>query len=117
MLEPLAPDAARPLVYDFDLLDKEVSSDLNNCSLRDLAFVVFDSETTGLDPVSDDVVQLGAVRVVNGKIVKGEVFDTFVNPGRPIPPGGSALSLAAFGTRRSYNGSDYTFFHSVQGRP
>lgn len=91
MLEPLAPDAARPLVYDFDLLDKEVSSDLNNCSLRDLAFVVFDSETTGLDPVSDDVVQLGAVRVVNGKIVKGEVFDTFVNPGRPIPPGSTAV--------------------------
>ncbi len=91
MLEPLAPDAARPLVYDFDLLEKEASDDLNNCALRDLTFVVFDSETTGLDPVSDDVVQLGAVRVVNGKIVEGEVFDTLVNPGRPIPPGSTAV--------------------------
>lgn len=91
MLEPLAPDAARPLVYDFDLLDKETSDDLNNTALRDLSFVVFDSETTGLDPLSDDVVQLGAVRVVNGKIVDGEVFDTLVNPGRPIPPGSTAV--------------------------
>jgi len=41
--------------------------------------------------VTDDVVQLGAVRVVNGKIVNGEVFDTFVNPGRPIPPVSTAV--------------------------
>lgn len=86
MLEPLTPDAARPLVYDFDLLDNEPAQDLNNCVLRDLSFVVFDSETTGLDPENDAVVQLGAVRIVNGKIVSGEVFDTMVNPGRPIPP-------------------------------
>ena len=85
MLEPLSPDAARPLVYDFDLLDKEVAQDMNQCALRDLTYVVFDSETTGLDPATDEVVQLGAVRVVNGKIVPGEVFDTLVHPGRPIP--------------------------------
>ena len=91
MLEPMAPDAARPLVYDFDLLDKETSDNLNQTALRDLTFVVFDSETTGLDPVSDEVVQLGAVRVVNGKIVQGEVFNTLVNPGRPIPPGSTAV--------------------------
>jgi DNA polymerase-3 subunit epsilon len=91
MLESLTPEAARPLVYDFDLLDKEPSSDLNQTALRDLTFVVFDSETTGLDPVSDDVVQLGAVRVVNGKIVPGEIFDKLVNPGRPIPPGSTAV--------------------------
>lgn len=86
MLEPLAPTAARPLVYDFDLLDKEPTDDLLSCPLRDLTFVVFDSETTGLDPKTDAVVQLGAVRVVNGKIIEGEEFDTLVNPGRPIPP-------------------------------
>ena len=58
MLETLAPDAARPLVYDFDLLDRAPASDLDDRSLRDLSFVVFDSETTGLDPARDEVVQL-----------------------------------------------------------
>lgn len=91
MLEPLGPDAARPLVYDFDLLDKAAHSDLDATDLRDLSFVVFDSETTGLDPDRDKVVQLGAVRVVNGRIVPAEVFDTLVNPGMPIPPGSTKV--------------------------
>ena len=85
MLEPLTPEAARPLVYDFDLLDKSPADDLARTPVRDLCFVVFDSETTGLNPAKDEVVQLGAVRVVNGKIIDGEVFDTLVNPGTPIP--------------------------------
>ncbi|WP_299849849.1 exonuclease domain-containing protein [uncultured Roseovarius sp.] len=85
MLESLDPDAERPLVYDFDLLEQGQSSALHDTLMRDLTFVVFDSETTGLNPDKDDVVQLGAVRIVNGKTVPGEVFETFINPGRPIP--------------------------------
>lgn len=85
MLEPLEPSAARPLTYDFDLLNAAHSDSLSDTPLRDLVFVVFDSETTGLDPLTDEVVQLGAVRVVNGKVVAGEVFDTLVNPGMTIP--------------------------------
>ncbi|MBU2994415.1 3'-5' exonuclease [Octadecabacter sp. 1_MG-2023] len=85
MLEPLEPTAARPLTYDFDLLNAAPSDSLSNTQLRDLVYVVFDSETTGLDPVTDEVVQLGAVRVVNGKVVAGEAFETLVNPGIPIP--------------------------------
>ncbi len=91
MLEPLAPDAARPLVYDFDLLDKERPGDPNDAALRDLAFVVFDSETTGLNPAKDEVVQLGAVRIVNGKIIHSEIFNALVNPGMPIPPGSTKV--------------------------
>lgn len=86
MLEPLDPDAERPLVYDLDLLDKSRPMDPVTTDLRDLVFVVFDSETTGLDTVKDEVVQLGAVRVVNGRIVPVEAFETLVNPGIAIPP-------------------------------
>lgn len=85
MLEPLHPGAARPLVYDFDLFDQMTTTDINDAALRDLTFVVFDSETTGLDPQKDSVVQIGAVRIVNGRVIPSETFETLVNPGRSIP--------------------------------
>lgn len=46
------------------------------------SFVVFDFETTGLD-VTDEAIELGAVKVTDGKIV--ETFSTFINPHIPIP--------------------------------
>ncbi|GFE62932.1 exonuclease domain-containing protein [Litoreibacter roseus] len=85
MLEPMSPDAERPLTYDFALLERRTSVNLEDTPLRDLSYVVFDTETTGLLPHKDEVVQIGAVRVVNGKQVVGEKFDCLVNPGVPIP--------------------------------
>lgn len=82
---------ARPLVYDFDLLNPATSQDLRDTRLRDLCFVAFDTETTGLSVTSDDIIQIGAVRVVGGRIIEGEVIDTFVDPGRPIPPASTAI--------------------------
>lgn len=87
----IAPDAARPLVYDFDLLDTPGDAAFEDRPLRDLCFVVFDSETTGLLPHKDEVVQLGAVRVLRGRIIEGEVMDQLVNPGIPIPPGSTKV--------------------------
>lgn len=85
MLEPLEPSVPRPLTFDFDLLNSTLSDSLSDTLLRDMAYVVFDTETTGLDPATDEVVQLGAVRVVNGKVVVGEELETLVNPGISIP--------------------------------
>jgi DNA polymerase-3 subunit epsilon len=86
MLEPLSPDAARPPTFNLDLFERPACADLAETPLRDLAFVVFDSETTGLDPARDAVVQIGAIRVVCGRLVPNETFEALVDPGRPIPP-------------------------------
>lgn len=77
--------AARPEFYDFDLLDRG-PGDLSDVPLDRLTCVVFDTETTGLDPAHDELVQIGAVRLVNGRILRGEIFDALIDPGRPIPP-------------------------------
>ena len=49
------------------------------------SFVVFDTETTGLDSNVEALTEIGAVYVENGKINEEKKFCTFVNPGKPIP--------------------------------
>ena len=80
------PPVARAVVYDFELLGKAPAGAVAEAKLRDLTFVVFDTETTGLNPASDEIVQIAAVRLVNGRRIEGEVFDTLGDPGRKIPP-------------------------------
>ena len=46
-------------------------------------YVVFDIETTGFSPVSDRIIEIGAVKVEEGKIT--DKCSTFVNPQMPIP--------------------------------
>jgi len=52
-------------------------------------YVTFDFETTDNDAATCGVVEIGAVRVVNGEIV--ERFHTLVNPFRPISPKATAV--------------------------
>ena len=49
----------------------------------DAPYVVFDIETTGFSAMKDKIVEIGAVKVVNGNIT--ERFSEFVNPEIPIP--------------------------------
>ena len=49
----------------------------------DGTFIVFDLETTGLNPVSEEITEIAAVRVVEGEI--RDSFQTYVNPHKPIP--------------------------------
>jgi DNA polymerase-3 subunit alpha (Gram-positive type) len=61
---------------------KEIVTDGKGQSL-DSTYVVFDIETTGFSPVTNRIIEIGAVKVENGQIT--ERFSTFVNPQVPIP--------------------------------
>lgn len=63
-----------------DLTDIAVNG--GNQSL-DETYIVFDLETTGFSAINDRIIEIGAVKVEQGRIV--DKFSTFVNPRRPIP--------------------------------
>jgi len=62
---------------------RQLSFDDLGTPLMDALLVVVDLETTGTDPSSDAITEIGAVKVRGGEVV-GE-FRTFVDPQRPIP--------------------------------
>lgn len=78
---------SRPEYYDFDLF--QISPDaqhLDDRKLVDLTYTVFDTETTGLNPSQgDEIIQIGAARIVNNRLLTQEVFDQLVDPRRNIP--------------------------------
>ena len=46
-------------------------------------YVVFDLETTGLSPETDEIIEISGIKVRKGTVI--EEFTTLVNPSRPIP--------------------------------
>ncbi|MEE1313938.1 MAG: PolC-type DNA polymerase III [Lachnospiraceae bacterium] len=61
---------------------KELVINENGQKLTD-RFVVFDIETTGFHAGNDKIIEIGAVKIENGKEV--EYFSEFINPQIPIP--------------------------------
>ncbi len=61
---------------------KEIVTNDKGQTLQE-TFVVFDIETTGFSPVNNRIIEIGAVKVEEGKIT--DRFSTFVNPDVPIP--------------------------------
>lgn len=57
---------------------------------KNARFVVFDLETTGLDPETDSIIEIGAVRVVNGKIT--DSFQKLINPKKHISEDATAVN-------------------------
>jgi len=76
----------RPDFFDFDLFTKRKSdSKLNEMRLKDIVYTVLDTETTGLDTKNDEIISIGAVRIVNGRILRGEKFNQLIDPKINIP--------------------------------
>ncbi|MBF0239758.1 MAG: 3'-5' exoribonuclease [SAR324 cluster bacterium] len=76
-----------PIIYDFGLMNQGVKGlEHGDVKLTELSYTVFDMETTGLDPGGgDEIISIGAIRIVNGRVLEKETFEQLVNPHRSIP--------------------------------
>lgn len=81
-----AHQASRPEFYDFDLFKHSAANhQLDDLPLAELAYTVFDTETTGLDPSGgDEIIQIGATRIVNRRLLGQECFDQLLDPQRRL---------------------------------
>ena len=95
--QPQSRSEGRPEFYDFDLFQTSAQARaLDERSLAELTYTVFDTETTGLNPSQgDEIIQIGATRIVNGKLLRQECFDQLVDPQRSM----AAASIAVHGIR------------------
>ena len=59
----------------------DVNALLDTCKLNE--FVAIDLETTGLSAKEEYIIEVSAVKFVNGK--ENETFSFLLNPGKPIP--------------------------------
>lgn len=77
---------SRPIFYDFDLFEKTgTDPELVHTRLSDVRYTIFDTETTGLDPSGgDEIISIGAIHIVNGKLLEHETFEQLINPQREI---------------------------------
>jgi len=78
---------SRPEFYDFDLFTwSDKAHALDDRLLSELDYTVFDTETTGLEPsAGDEIIQIGATRIVNRRLLTHEVFDQLIDPRRHLP--------------------------------
>lgn len=84
---PTILPTGRPEFFDFDLFNQPGQSpEMDHRHLNEISYTVFDTETTGLNPKGgDEIISLGAVRIVNGRLLQEELFDRLINPHRTIP--------------------------------
>jgi DNA polymerase-3 subunit epsilon len=93
---PLAAREAlrgRPISYDFDLFNQGgQNAALDDTPLAALTCTVFDTETTGLRPSEgDEIIAVGAVRIVNARLLEHEAFDRRVRPRRAVRASAQAV--------------------------
>jgi DNA polymerase-3 subunit epsilon len=90
------PEEPPPALYDFALEQFQPEpaawSEWEGVPLERLTCTVFDTETTGFAPgEGDEIVSIGAVRIVGGRLLRAETFERLVDPGRSIPRTATAV--------------------------
>lgn len=85
--EALAKDGVNiKVIYGIDgyfVDDTQKAAYGNDLGTLEDEFVVFDTETTGLSALSNRIIEIGAVLVKKGEVIKQ--FETFVDPETEIP--------------------------------
>ena len=85
---PIRYGESRPEFYDFDLFHQAGQTpELDDTLLTELTYTVFDTETTGLHPSGgDEIIAIGAVRIVNNRLLRAETYEQLIDPKYPINP-------------------------------
>ncbi|MCB0211285.1 MAG: DNA polymerase III subunit epsilon [Anaerolineae bacterium] len=83
---PVVQINSRPEYYDFDLFHQAGQKpEMDEQPLSELSYTIFDTETTGLNPSQgDEIISISAIRIVNNRLLRQEVFDQLIDPKRPI---------------------------------
>ena len=83
-------------------------------------YVVFDTETTGLNPKEDEILSIGAVKIKGNKIITSETFEVYIKNSKEI----NAKSIEIHGIRECdlQNATDVEngiseFLHFIGSRP
>lgn len=69
------------IIYDNSTYLQQFASVIDNEEI-----VLFDTETTGLDIFQDDIIQIAAIKVRNGKLISGSEFNIIIETDKEIPP-------------------------------
>lgn len=95
------PVKERTVLEEYEIYVKRISSKIDQVhqqidwkqNIHEASYVVFDTETTGLQPFRGDrIIALGGVLIENGHVSSEKFFDELINPLQNIPPAISKLT-------------------------
>lgn len=80
----------KPRAYEEEIKDN-LFEYIGHCDyIMNNKFFVFDLETTGTNVATDDIIEIGGVKLEKGRIV--EYYNTLIDPDRHIPEGASDVN-------------------------
>lgn len=95
------PVKEKTVLEKYEIYVKKITSKIDQVhqqidwkqNIHEASYVVFDTETTGLQPFRGDrIIALGGVLIENGHVSSEKFFDELINPLKNIPPAISKLT-------------------------